>query len=105
MARDISFRLLSLLVAWNYFSFQVEPFEEEYEKNNPLPSATPAFADWPYNWESFGKNNVPSAQSFEALIAFVPLAPLPVHAETRKPEHPPFLRIRDKSPPVPSSSL
>ena len=103
--REISFRLLTLVIAWNYFSFQVEPFEEEYERNNPLPSATAAFAEWPWNWESFGKNNVPSAQSFVALIAFVPLAPLPVLAETQNPEHPPFLRIRDKSPPRLAASI
>ncbi len=64
----------SLLLAIVYFCFQVEVFEEEYEKNCPMPNGELAFNYSSENWESFDKDDVqqPSTFSTPAIIAPTP---------------------------------
>jgi hypothetical protein len=92
-------QLSALLLACNYFAFQVELFEEEYEANHRTMSEETSFAAPSLNWESFDKNNAPRAFvvhvtfHVDLLLRFSPpqLPPLQV-SENRNP-------VRDKSPP------
>jgi hypothetical protein len=93
-------KTLALLLATNYFAFQVEVFEEEYERNHRPASETHAF-DFPtLNWESFDKNNAPKAfvmvvaTTVEYLFSIPPLTfsgYVPVASQSP---------VRDKSPPT-----
>jgi hypothetical protein len=91
-----------LLLASNYFAFQVEMFEEEYEQNHRRVSEECSFAAPSLNWESFDKNNAPKAFKLEPVFMSEPLFFL---ITTRLPEfisvHP-IHRVRDKSPPLPA---
>jgi hypothetical protein len=97
-------RLLALILTANYIAFHVEPFEEEYERNHPAPSATPTFIPSPESWESFDKTNVPVAYTYLPFfpeILYCRFVPIRIHVRRA---HIPFLIIRDKSPPAETSA-
>jgi len=90
---------LGFLLAFNYFTFQVEPFENEYEENHPPPSRTLCISCLSVTWESFDKENAPPAFRFDGgleMECVLCLLPLQVS------EAPAWILpkiIRDKSPP------
>ena len=93
-------RAIALVLAWNYFSFQVELFEWEYQANHLQPAGTLAIgAPW-LNWESFDKSNAPKAFVFDPQLRiellFVSSLPLIAVFLPEKPYEP----VRDKSPPL-----
>ena len=98
-AGELLSRLLVLLLIGNYIAFHIEPFEEEYERNHPIPSASPTFTTPWENWEAFDKTNVPAAFSYFPaipLLLFLWLHPGP--ATVRRAKIPESI-VRDKSPP------
>lgn len=100
MRATLFHRVISLLLACNYFAFQAELFEEEFKENHPdLPSQL-SFSKPTLTWESFDKENAPEAFSFDADIFFLAVIGwLPFPAIQTLPPHLPFRIIRDKSPP------
>ncbi len=90
---------IALLLACNYFAFQVELFEDEYEENHPVPHSTCSFTHPSLTWESFDKDN--ALQAFvvhvELQVQLVNILPAP--AIRRVVEAPPSHPVRDKSPP------
>lgn len=99
------FACTALVLAATYLGFQIEPFEEEYERNHPLPSSEPTFNLPAENWETYGKTDVPTAYSFSPGIIFIPLPAFDVAARMPLVELKPFHRIRDKSPPSSLSDM
>lgn len=93
------FRGVALILAVNYFSFQVELFDDEYEANHPRQSEGCAVSAPTLTWESFDKDNAPPPIVVDALItiAFIgsvlpgPCPPVAAHE--------PHRYLRDKSPP------
>jgi len=94
---------LALLVAFNYFAFRVELFEDEYEDQHPAidPFKHECTLSLPtINWETFDKDNAPKAITVLPFLSLTLLLtipgyplPAPVQAETQQ-------IIRDKSPPL-----
>jgi hypothetical protein len=99
------FACTALVLATTYIGFQIEPFEEEYERNNPLPSAEPTFTLPAENWETYGKTDVPTAFSFRPEILFLPLLAFDGPTSLPLVDLKPFHRIRDKSPPSSLSDM
>ena len=99
------YRLIALFLACNYFSFQVELFDDEYEENHPAPTdpGTTAFTTSSLNWETFDKENAPKAFTIEPSFQLECLFPLPTSNVRIFPPCTPFFDIRDKSPPSASS--
>ena len=97
---NIIFQLAALVVAANYFCFQVEIFEDEYEKNNPLPSPVPSITYSEFNWESFDKTNAPKAFVFVVPGEFILLCLRPPELLCDLPALKPIIVIRDKSQPT-----
>ena len=97
------YQLAALCVAINYFCFQVEIFEDEYEKNNPLPSPVPSFTYSSFNWETFDKTNAPKAFVYIVPGDFILLCLCPPSLGEELPVFLPFRLIQDKSPPFHSS--
>jgi hypothetical protein len=91
---------IALLLATNYFAFQVELFEEEYEANHRQASTTCSIGSPALTWESFDKENAPKAFIVEAGIRIQFLFLFESDVETLPPPHAPFQLIRDKSPPL-----
>ena len=92
---------VALLLASNYFAFQVELFEEEYEKNHRPVSDESSIAAPTLTWESFDKNNAPKAFTLSPIFVPQVLWYLPNSSHL---QIPPLLQInpvRDKSPPIP----
>lgn len=100
--RRLSFRLLSLLIAANYFAFRVECFEGESEQHGPRPQGTVAFNTPSTDWETFDKNNAPEAVTVEVSLRIEFCIPMHQECTKRVQHYPPFQLIRDKSPPLPS---
>ena len=96
------FRLLSLLLAANYFAFRVECFEEEFEEHGAHPPGTVAFNTPTLDWETFDKNNAPEAITVEAGLRMEFCVSLLQERTRRVQYYPPFQLIHDKSPPIPS---
>jgi hypothetical protein len=99
VVRSLIHGSIALLLASNYFAFQVELFDDEYEENHPAPSATCSITHPALNWESFDKDNALQAFVFNAeiciqLVDLLPSVSTPLLHLTA-PSHP----IRDKSPP------
>lgn len=92
-------KFVALLLASNYFAFQVELFEEEYEANHPRGHTTASITKPTITWESFDKENAPKAFVFDANIRleFLFLLQSPL-VELSLPS-PPYQPVRDKSPP------
>jgi hypothetical protein len=82
-----------------YFCFQVEVFEEEYEKNNPTSNGTLAFNTSSLNWESFDKFNVQEPFTFDAQIVLLLSCWLPHQPGKLLWCERPFQPIRCNSPP------
>jgi len=97
---NITYRLVALTLALNYFAFQVELFEEEYEANHPKQCDTVSFNLPSLNWESFDKNNAPQAFVFDAGLRTEFLFDVPSPFAEELPSHQPFRIVRDKSPPL-----
>lgn len=100
MSNSFLHKLTALILACNYFAFQVEVFEEEYEANHRPVSPTPALGSPTLTWESFGKTNAPKAFVFNAEVSIVLL----LHLEPLDISFlPPLITVgpvRDKSPPL-----
>ena len=92
-------RGVALVLAFTYFGFQAEVFEEEYEANHPQPTNDCAISSPSLTWESFDKNNAPQPFVFDADIRFQCLLLFVPQAYTSSPYFEPFQLIRDKSPP------
>ena len=100
MMRRLAWHVIALVLAANYFAFQVELFDDEYEANHPKESQSSSITASVFTWESFDKENAPKAFRFEPDVEIRPLFVLSVpHAPAYHP-----LRfshtIRDKSPPL-----
>jgi hypothetical protein len=93
------FQATALILAADYFCFQVEVFEEEYEKNNPLPCAAPTFTPPQENWESFDKTNAPQAFVVAVPDCSVLLCLCPAVIGEELPASQPFRVVRNNSPP------
>ena len=98
---SIAHSSIALLLACNYFAFQVELFEAEYEANHPAPTAAGvhSISSPTITWESFDKDNAPQAFVVDAglkveCLAVLALVPT-LHIIAAGPYHP----VRDKSPP------
>ena len=94
------FKYVALILAVNYFSFQVELFEKEYEQNNRNVSTTCSLDTPTVTWETFDKTNAPKAFVFNAEISFqifhlAPPPAIPFYAHQVNDD-----LIRDKSPPL-----
>ncbi len=90
---------VALVLACNYFAFQVELFDGEYEQNHPSAPTTLSISTLSTNWESFDKENAPQAFQVDADLHLECLLILqPMHV-LESPEKPPSQLIRDKSPP------
>ncbi len=111
MLRRVRYSLLftctAIVLASNYFAFQVELFDAEYEENHPTSSGntsgTCTISASSLTWESFDKDNAPQAFVVDACVTLVCFLRLP--EETAPPDviRPSIERIRDKSPPIPTA--
>ncbi len=99
MFRLLLHRSTALILALNYFFFQVELSEEEYEANHPKHSDEPSCTSPSLNWETFDKTNAPQAFVFDAGFKIDFLFQLPSPQCRELPAHPQFRLPRDKSPP------
>ena len=96
------YRYVGLILACNYFAFQVEIFDDEYEANHPQHHRGSSILSPTLTWESFDKDNAPQPFVFDALITIEyagRLAPV-LSAPATPQQH--YRDIRDKSPPFSS---
>lgn len=102
MTWKVAHALVALLLAGNYFAFQVELFEEEFEQNQPLCdfSHELRFTSPTLNWESFDKTNAPQAFTLNPDFRIFVLFEIPSPTNQSIPAQRPFSDIRDKSPPL-----
>ncbi len=91
--------LLALLLASNYFAFQIEPFEEEYSSKHSTEPLTRSISSLSLNWESFDKENAPKAFVFRVDVRIEPLFLLRQEELRESVTAPQFQPVRDKSPP------
>ena len=97
---------IGLVLACNYFAFQVELFDDEYEANHPAQAkeGTHALTNPSVTWESFDKDNAPEPFVFDARISLVSLFELSEEVPLTHLHSPSPHPIRDKSPPLLSAS-
>jgi hypothetical protein len=99
MTWRLSFRVICLVLATDYFAFQAELFDDEYEANHPKTSQTSSVTGSVFTWESFDKENAPEAFTVDPQIEIRPLfrftAELPPALSPLISSSP----VRDKSPP------
>lgn len=93
-------KLVALVLATNYFAFQVELFEEEYEANHPKTFESCSITKSTLSWESFDKENAPEAFVFDAgirseFLFLLEQEPVALHLPFAQ-----YQPIRDKSPPA-----
>ena len=100
MNRSVVYRLLALLLASNYFAFQVELFDEEYDANHRSVSNTPAVGSPTVTWETFDKSNAPKAFVLRVDVVFEPLQIVPLFVIPQPLPYLPYQPVRDKSPPA-----
>ncbi len=105
MSKSFLHTVLSLLLAANYFAFQVEVFETEYEANHPKPASSTSFSSPTLTWESFDKTNATKAFVCDAGIRIECLLTLAIPILTESVTEEPYQPIRDKSPPKTSTHL
>ncbi|MBI5215978.1 MAG: hypothetical protein HY960_09500 [Ignavibacteriae bacterium] len=91
--------LFFLLMAFNYFAYQVELFEEEHKEKYRELSSVVSFASFGVTWESFGKTSAQKAFVYLVDVQITLLGLLPKEDISNLHTHPPFELIRDKSPP------
>ena len=99
---SLIYACVALLLACNYFAFQVELFDAEYEQNQPLPTESNSLYNPTINWESFDKDHAQQPFVFDALLRFECHV---VHRSiyvVRFFDEPSFHPTRDKSPPIAS---
>lgn len=94
------FQIVALVLAVNYFSYQVEFDEEEYLENHRQLSDTLSFARPSVNWETFDKSNAPKAFVVEVIDKVSLLIVLPPAISENHETYPQYITIRDKSPPT-----
>ena len=92
-------RMVALVLAANYFAFQVELFDDEYEANHPRTSPSSSITLPVFNWESSDKENAPPAFTVDPFIAIQPLFRIAAEPAPRGLLHPRREPVRDKSPP------
>lgn len=93
-------KLVALILATNYFAFQVELFEEEYEANHPKKYDSCSITQPTLTWESFDKENAPQAFVFDAgiqsqFLFLLEREPVALHLPFAQ-----YQPIHDKSPPA-----
>ena len=98
-SRTLSWRLLALLVACNYFAFRTELFESEYNENHPFHYTTSSITLPSLNWETFDKDNAPKA--FTIVLGHQIEFLFTIHVIRKPVQHSyqPYQPVRDKSPP------
>jgi hypothetical protein len=93
---------VALVLAWNYFAFRVELFDDENEENHPSIdpySHQQSFTPSTLNWETFDKDNAPKALRIVVdpqIELILRVAPEPARVVFLTGQDNP---IRDKSPP------
>ncbi len=102
MKRLLIYRLFAVLLASNYFTFQVEPFDEEYEANHSTLPDDYSINKPSVTWETFDKQNAPKAFVFDAGIRTQFLYVLSFQSVKELPPFQQYQPVRDKSPPVES---
>ncbi len=101
--RYVTWRILCLLLALNYFAFRIELFREENEQNHPqtdLAAHQVTFSMSSLNWETFDKDNAPKAIVVNAGIQIELFGILPAIPKASNHSYQPYQPTRDKSPPV-----
>ena len=99
MKRSFTRACIALLLATNYFAFQVELCESEYEANHPKQERGCFYSGPTLTWESFDKDNAPPAFVFDAGLRIDCLLILTSPRFFEQITELPFQPIRDKSPP------
>ncbi len=94
------YTLFFLLMAFNYFAYQVELFEEEHREKHRDMSSEISIASFGVTWESFGKTSAQQAFVVLVDVQVTLLGVLPSCNIVNDISHPPFEPIRDKSPPA-----
>jgi hypothetical protein len=93
-------RVVALVLAVLLLSFEVEPFEDEYEDNNPLPTGGASTIAKPAStWETCDKNQASKAFVFTAVVRLEFLVPFPPLEQASSFAQIVPQRPRDKSPP------
>jgi hypothetical protein len=95
-----AYSLLALVLAANYFAFQVELFDDEYEANHPRTSDSSSITGPLFTWESFDKENAPQAFTVDPQIEIRALVRIPALPAPPLPTHIGSPPARDKSPPT-----
>lgn len=96
-------RLLALALAVNYFFFHAELSEEEYLRNNPLPSDEPTVRIDPLSWETFGKTDATGIPVLPRLAPLHAVARVVVRRMPVAPSRPPIRLHEGRAPPVGST--
>jgi hypothetical protein len=99
MMRPFLRNVLALLLALNFFAFQIELFDEEYEANHPDFDGSLVYTVSGITWESFDKENAPEAFVFDAGLHIEFLFLLHSPHLVLPTANPQFQPVRDKSPP------
>ena len=100
MKRRLAYRLVALVLAADFFSFQVELFDDEYEANHPKVSESSSITGPVFTWESFDKENAPQAFTVDPWIEIRPLFLVADEPAFPLPPALPRAPVRDKSPPL-----
>ncbi len=98
-------KFVALLLASNYFFFQVELFEDEYQANHPKKYDTCSLTQPSITWESFDKENAPKAFVVDAQIRIHVLFLLHSQPYTLPLPELQYQPVRDKSPPLEASNI
>jgi hypothetical protein len=93
-------RVLAVVLATNYFAFQVELFEDENEANHPKRAESTSFTAPSLNWESFDKDNAPQAFVVDPNIQVDFLFLFFTQPFNELLFNPQYQPVRDKSPPI-----
>lgn len=103
--RTIGIQTIALILALNYFTFQIEPFDEEYAEHHPQASPVQAFSAPQLSWESFDKENAHEAYALSAPGYFQVIVFLPCVPGVQEPATILIDDVRDKSPPASPSPI
>lgn len=96
----LAYSLLALVLAADYFAFQVELFDDEYEANHPRTSDSSSITGSAATWESFDKENAPEAFTVDPRFEVRALIRIPDIPTPSLPAHIGRPPARDKSPPL-----
>jgi hypothetical protein len=99
MTWRLALRVVALVLACDYFAFQVELFDDEYQANHPRTSDSSSVTGSAFTWESFDKENAPEAFTVDPWIEIRPLFVLTTERPLPLPPVVALGPIRDKSPP------